>query len=129
MAQAIAISIVDDDEPLREALISLVRSEGYVARAFESGDSFLASDFRYETRCLLVDMHMPGRTGLELSQDLAASGIVIPTIIMTGRPDTRLQLKALGLGMAGYLAKPFTDEALLDGITLALGGSTPGRRA
>jgi len=115
-----AISIVDDDESVREALTGLISSAGYVADAFPSAESFLRSDRLNNTACLIVDMQMPGLTGLELHGHLAASGNPIPTILITAHPDERVRIRALKAGVIAYLIKPFDDGELLACVNSAL---------
>jgi FixJ family two-component response regulator len=116
----IVISIVDDDESIREAMTGLMKSLGFAADAFPSGESFLTSDRRNSTACLIADMKMPGMTGLELYRQVVASGESIPTILITAYPDERVQARALQAGVIGYLAKPFDEDHLLACIRTAL---------
>jgi len=126
LAKKIAISIVDDDESVREGLVNLMQSLGYVAEAFESGPSFLASDRRHHTDCLIADMHMPRMTGLELVEQLAKPGPSIPTIMITARRDEAVRARALAAGVLCYLPKPFAEEDLLRCIGAALDRKTTG---
>jgi FixJ family two-component response regulator len=114
------ISVVDDDESVREAMTGLMRSLGFFADAFHSGESFLRSDRRKGTACLITDVQMPGMTGLELHSRLVASGKPIPTILITAYPDERVRARALQAGVIGYLAKPFDKDHLLACIRTAL---------
>jgi FixJ family two-component response regulator len=114
------ISIVDDDESVREATQGLMNALGFVAEAFASGEDFLKSGRVQGTSCLIVDMQMPGMTGLELHARLVASGCAIPTIMITAYPDNRGRARALEAGIICYLTKPFNEDALLDCIRLAL---------
>ncbi|MEI9986308.1 MAG: response regulator [Aliidongia sp.] len=95
MPEQFAISIIDDDESVREAILGLMQSHGYNAEAFESGASFLGSMRRHQTDCLIADFQMPGMTGLELHGRLAASDKPIPTILITARHDEALRAQAL----------------------------------
>ena len=128
MAKKIVISIVDDDESVREAMTRLMRSLGYSAPAFASGESFLRSKRRRGTACLIADVQMPGMTGLELHNRLAASGKPIPTILITAYPDERVRAQALKAGVLCYLAKPFNESELLACIHSALGDQTTHER-
>jgi FixJ family two-component response regulator len=110
---AAVIAIVDDDRSVREALTSFVRSLGYDAVAFESADDFLKTAPPRGLSCLIADVQMPGMTGLELHDRLLASGASLPTILVTAYPEERTRERALRSGVIGYLAKPFSDEALL----------------
>jgi len=126
LPQTIQISIVDDDESVREALVGLMQSHGYGADAFESGESFLNAEHRGRCDCLIADMHMPGMTGLELMDRLAAVGQVVPTILITARHDENVRAHALQAGARCYLAKPFSEAALLTCIRSALKGRQAG---
>ena len=128
MAKKIVISIVDDDESVREAMTRLMRSLGYSAPAFASGESFLRSKRRRGTACLIADVQMPGMTGLELHNRLTASGKPIPTILITAYPDERVRAQALNAGVLCYLAKPFNESELLACIHSALGDQTTDER-
>lgn len=116
MSNQTLISIVDDDESVREATRGLMCALGFAAEAFASGEAFLKSGRVKGTACLIVDMQMPGMTGLELHARLAASGRAIPTILITAYPDNRGRARALEAGIDCYLTKPFSEDALLDCI-------------
>ena len=120
MPETFAISIVDDDDSVREAMGSLMRSYGYRTETFDSGASFLASDARRRTDCLIADVQMPGMTGLELYGLLAASDDPIPTILITARHDEAIRKRALAAGVLCYLAKPFAEARLLGCVRSAL---------
>jgi FixJ family two-component response regulator len=122
LPEQVSISIVDDDGSVREGLVSLMQSHGYLAEAFESGADFLASDYRRRTDCLIADMHMPGMTGLELVEHLAGSAAALPTILITARRDEAVRERALQAGVLCYLPKPFREDDLLDCIRSALKG-------
>ena len=114
------ISVVDDDESMREAIRGLMRSLGYTAQAFRSAEEFLTSHQVPNTSCLIADVQMPGMTGLELHRHLVASGKTIPTILITAYPDDRVRERALGDGVVGYLSKPFDENDLLACIRSSL---------
>jgi len=120
------IAIIDDDEPVRLALQGLVRSVGLAAQAFASATDFLASGGTRRVTCLILDVNMPGMTGLALYRQLMASGQAIPTILITGNPNDATRAAALREGVLGYLCKPFADDDLLALVNVALGraGST-----
>jgi FixJ family two-component response regulator len=120
LANAFHISIVDDDDAVREALARLLRAHGYLARTFESAAALLASDQRARTDCLIVDMQMPGMTGLELHARLLADGERIPTILITGHPVDGLLADALRAGVLCYLTKPCDEVKLLEYIGRAV---------
>jgi FixJ family two-component response regulator len=107
------ISIVDDDESMREAVKGLMKSWGYTAEAFASAEQFLSSREVLHTSCLIVDVMMPGMTGIELHRHLVASGKTIPTILITAHPDDSMRVRALADGIIGYLSKPFREDELM----------------
>ena len=114
------ISVVDDDESVREAIRGLMRSLGYTAQAFRSAEEFLTSRQVPHTSCLIADVQMPGMTGLELHRHLVALGKTIPTILITAYPDDIVRERALGDGVVGYLSKPFDENDLLACIRSSL---------
>jgi FixJ family two-component response regulator len=114
------ISIVDDDESVREAMAGLMKSHGYLVETFDSGASFLNSDHRSRTDCLIADVQMPGMTGFELHSQLVAAGDPIPTILITAHPDDRARARARKAGVLCYLAKPFSEDDLLGCIRTAI---------
>jgi FixJ family two-component response regulator len=114
------LSVVDDDEMLRESLPDLLREFGFAARAFSSGQEFLSSDYVDETRCLILDVAMPGMSGLDLQEELKRRGQVIPIIFITGQKDEEIRKQAFSQGAVKFLYKPFSDSALLDAVKVAL---------
>ena len=114
------ISIVDDDESMREAIKGLMRSLGYRVEAAASAPEFLSSPHVRRTSCLIADMQMPGMTGLELHQRLSISGKPIPTILLTAYPADGVRERALSAGVLGYLSKPFEEDDLLACVRSAL---------
>ena len=114
------ISVVDDDESMRQAIRGLMRSLGYKAQAFRSAEEFLTSCQVPHTSCLIADVQMPGMTGLELHRHLVALGKTIPTILITAYPDDSARERALGDGVVGYLSKPFDENDLLACIRSSL---------
>jgi len=114
------ISVVDDDESMREAMGGLVKSLGYAAEAFASAEDFLNSREVPRTSCLIADVQMPGMTGLELHRHLVASEKAIPTILITAHPDDNVRKRALGDGVVCYLSKPFDEDDLLTCIRSSL---------
>jgi FixJ family two-component response regulator len=114
------ISIVDDDESMREAIKGLMRSQGYRVEAVASAQEFLSSRHVRRTSCLIADMQMPGMTGLGLHRHLSASGEPIPTILITAYPVNGVRKRALSAGVLGYLSKPFEEDDLLACIRSAL---------
>jgi FixJ family two-component response regulator len=120
------ISIVDDDESIRESTKGFVRSLGYQAATFASAEEFLRSDSVSSTSCLITDVQMPGLSGIELQRGLIAQGIQMPTIFITAFPEEETRARAMKAGALGYLSKPFSEDSLLRCLSTALG--TPGRR-
>ncbi len=114
------LSVVDDDESMRESLPGLIKEFGYEARAFSSAEEFLTSGAVDETRCLILDVAMPGMTGPELYQELKRRGEKIPTIFITAQKDETIRARLLEQGAVELLPKPFSDAALLAAIKTAL---------
>ena len=114
------ISVVDDDESVRESLPDLLRELGFAAEAFSSADAFLASDFVSDTSCLLLDVAMPGMSGPELQQELIRRQQDIPIVFITANGDKTIRPRLLAQGAVECLFKPFSDAALLDALNAAL---------
>jgi FixJ family two-component response regulator len=114
------IAIVDDDEAVREATKSLVRSLGYNASTFGSADEFLKSEQVHDTSCLITDLQMPGLSGIDLQAHLVARGHCIPTIFITGYPEDSVRARAMKAGAVCFLSKPFEEDHLIAGIEKAL---------
>jgi FixJ family two-component response regulator len=111
------VSVVDDDESVRESLPDLLREFGYAVRAFSSAEEFLVSDCVRQTRCLIVDVVMPGMTGPDLQRELAIRGQQIPIVFITAVGDEALRARMLRQGGAvECLFKPFSDTALLGAL-------------
>ena len=108
------VSVVDDDESVRESLPDLLNEFGYSARTFSSALEFLASDALDKTKCLLLDIAMPGMTGIELQAELRRRDKRIPIIFITATRDERTLARAVELGAAACLIKPFSDTALME---------------
>jgi FixJ family two-component response regulator len=121
------ISIVDDDDSIRESVKSLMRAVGFRADVFDSAEAFLNSDRLGEADCLIVDVRMPGMGGLELQRHLMASNRHIPIIFITAHGDEEARLRALNAGAVEFLYKPFSEDALLAAVSSAL--KTQGWRA
>jgi len=120
MANRPLISVVDDDEAVRESLRGLLRSVRFGVEVFASAEEFLSSHRAAETQCLILDVRMPGMSGLELQQLLAASHSEMPIIFITAHGDEELRSRALRGGAVDYLLKPFSEEALLNAVQTAL---------
>jgi len=116
------ISIVDDDRSVQSALKDLMESAGLSARCFGSAEEFLEWDQRNQTACLVLDIRMPGMSGLELQAKLKAEGSLIPIIFITAHGDSKMRVQALKSGAVEVLTKPFDDEILLEKIRPALIG-------
>jgi FixJ family two-component response regulator len=114
------VSVVDDDESVRESLPDLLRELGYSVRAFSSAEEFLESDCVAETRCLILDIVMPGMTGPDLQLELAVRGQSIPIIFVTAQADETVRTCLLELGAVECLFKPFRDTALFEALNAAL---------
>jgi FixJ family two-component response regulator len=114
------ISVVDDDESVREALCGLLRSAGFAVNAFASAEEFLASDRLGSADCLVLDVRMPGMSGIELHRQLVVDHSEVPVIFITAHGDEGMRAQALRGGAGAVLIKPFSDDALLNAIHAAL---------
>lgn len=114
------IFIVDDDEALREALRSLFRSVGLKVEMFGSAADLLRTKFPNVASCLVLDVRLPGLSGLDFQTELAKANIHIPIIFMTGHGDIPMSVKAMKAGAVDFLPKPFRDQDMLDAVALAL---------
>lgn len=117
------ISIIDDDESIREGVAGLVEWLGLTAKAFSSAVEFLASPDLQGSACIIADVQMPYMTGLELHSHLRALGHKVPTILITAYPDDEGRALALAEGVVCYLSKPFDKDALIGCIRSALAGT------
>ena len=115
------VSVVDDDESVRESLPDLLRALGYAAQSFASAEEFLKSDYLGETRCLILDVAMPGMSGPDLQLELARRQRAIPIIFITAQRDENIRSRVLHQGAVKCLFKPFSDIALLEALHSALG--------
>src|ERR1044072_2890484 len=114
------VSVVDDDESVREPLHDLLRELGFSVRAFSSAEEFLTSDCVGQTRCLILDIAMPGMSGPDLQQELRIRRQEMPIIFITGQRDEAIRSRVLEQSAAECLFKPFSDTALLDAVNAAL---------
>jgi FixJ family two-component response regulator len=114
------VSIVDDDQSVRESLPDLIREFGFSVRAFSSAEEFLASDSVAQTNCLILDIAMPGMSGPDLQQELKLRGQPIPIVFITAHGDEAVRPRALVAGAVECLLKPFSDAALRKAIDDAL---------
>jgi FixJ family two-component response regulator len=118
------VTIVDDDESVREALKGFLQSAGFAAEVFSSATDLLGSNVLDKTSCLIVDVHMPVMTGLELQRRLGNSRFRIPMIFITAREDPQARAQAVRAGAIDFLQKPFAADALLGAIHAALDSKT-----
>jgi FixJ family two-component response regulator len=114
------ISIVDDNESFRRAMTTLVRSLGHAVAAFGSAEEFLTSDCLRDTGCLILDVQMPGMSGIQLQDRLRADGHRLPIIFVAASPESKVRGQALAGGALGFLNKPFHEEMLISFLEQAL---------
>jgi FixJ family two-component response regulator len=120
MGKRSLVSVVDDDESVRESLPDLVREFGFAAEAFSSAEAFLASDVVSETSCLILDVAMPGMSGPELQQELIRRRRDIPIVFITAGGDESVRPLVIAQGAVECLFKPFSETALLEALNAAL---------
>ena len=120
------ISIVDDDESVREAINALIRSLGYSAATFASAEEYLRSDCVEASSCLITDLQMPGMSGADLQDRLIADGRQLPVIMITAFAEQGIQARVMQAGAIGFLGKPFSEESLIRCLEKALEGRSPG---
>jgi len=114
------VTIIDDDESVRESLPDLVREFGFAVQAYASAEGFLASGYVDQTRCLILDVAMPGMSGTDLQQQLRASGWMIPIVFITAHGEGDVRSRLIEQGAVECLLKPFSDTALFNAINAAL---------
>jgi FixJ family two-component response regulator len=114
------VSVVDDDESVRESLPDMLRQFGFTAAAFSSAEEFLASDVIDRTNCLILDVKMPGMSGPDLQRELTTLGQQIPIVFITASGDKGVRARLLSDGAVECLFKPFSETALLDALQSAL---------
>jgi len=114
------VSVVDDDESVRESLPDMLRQCGFAAAAFSSAEEFLASDVIGRTNCLILDLKMPGMSGPDLQRELAALGREIPIVFITASGDKAVRARLISGGAVECLFKPFSEAALLEALRSAL---------
>ena len=119
------ISVVDDDESVRSATVDLLASLGFACEAFMSAEAYLQSEAANRTSCLILDVRMPGLSGLELQRALTNQGRLVPIIFITSFPSRRVRQQAIKGGAICYLPKPYSVDELLNCIRLALDWSRP----
>jgi FixJ family two-component response regulator len=113
------VSVVDDDESVRESLPDLLKELGYAVRAFASAEEFLASDCIDQTQCLILDIAMPGMSGPDLQQELTRRHCDIPIVFITANGDRAIRPRLCALGAVDCLSKPFSETALLGALQAA----------
>ncbi|MGN8342496.1 response regulator [Pseudomonas sp. SMV71] len=120
MDKPLLVSVVDDDESVREALPDLLKEFGFAVQAFSSAQAFLASGCISQTRCLILDVVMPGMSGPDLQKELARRELFIPIIFITALGEAALRPQLMKLGAVECLTKPFSEAALLKALSAAL---------
>ena len=119
--QSLVVVVVDDDESVRESLPDLLKEFGFTVLTFSSADEFLASKSIDRTACLVLDMVMPGKSGLDLQEELKNRGRKIPIIFITAQKDETIRKRVLDQGAVDVLLKPFSDTALRKALSKAMG--------
>ena len=120
MSESSLVAVVDDDESVRESLPDLLRQFGFAAQAFSSAEAFLASEALGETRCLILDVAMPGMSGPDLQQELMRRRQKVPIVFITANGDRTVRPRLIARGAVECLFKPFSETALLDALNAAL---------
>ena len=118
--ERLVISVVDDDESVRESLPDLLKEFGFEPRAFSSAAEFLSSDYLNRTECLILDIAMPNMSGLELQRELQLRGQKIPIIFITAQTDGAVRARAIEQGAVSVLLKPFNEKDLFTAVKAAL---------
>lgn len=119
MNERLLVSIVDDDESVRESLPDLLKEFGYASQAFSSAEEFLAKDGISRSKCLILDVAMPGMCGPDLQEELHRREIEIPIIFITGHRDESLRSRLIEHGAVACLIKPFSDDSMLEALNAA----------
>ena len=120
MTERSLVAVVDDDESVRESLPDLLRQFGFAAQAFSSAEAFLASEALGETRCLVLDVAMPGMSGPDLQQELMRRRQKVPIVFITANGDRTVRARLIAQGAVECLFKPFSETVLLDALNAAL---------
>ena len=121
-----AIAVVDDDASVRRALQRLLRSAGFAVDTYATAREFLDAGRWAQTACVVLDIHLPGMSGLELQEHLAVSGAPIPIVFITAHDNTAMHERASRAGAVGYLRKPFDQGTLIEAIGRAIGQDSSG---
>ena len=122
------VCVVDDDSLIRDSTVRLIRSFGFRVEAFPSAEGFGNSGYLEETACLILDVRMPGMSGLDLQHQLAVTHCRIPIILITSHEDDGARARALVAGAVAFLYKPFREEALLNALHTALKSKGDGKQ-
>jgi FixJ family two-component response regulator len=117
------VAVVDDSESVRESLPDLLQDSGFAVQTFASAEAFVESDCVCKTSCLILDVGLPGMSGPDLQLELTRRGVRIPIVFITAQGDKLLRPRLLSRGASACLFKPFSDTALIDAVTGALGMS------
>ena len=120
MSDAAIVHILDDDESMRRSLLGLLHSMDLVARAHPSVDAFLAADRPDAPGCLILDVRLPGISGLDFQSRLADLGIRLPVILITGHADVPMSVRGMKGGAVDFLTKPFRDQDMFEAVTIAI---------
>jgi two-component system response regulator FixJ len=118
--KAALIAIVDDDEWVRKSLARLIKSAGFRTQTFASAEDFIASGDHEESACVILDLRLPGMSGLDLQARLASEHNLVPIVFVSAHDEQEVRTQALQAGAVAFLGKPVNDKALLDAIDLAL---------
>lgn len=121
MTESVLVTVIDDDESVRESLPDLIMEFGFAVQAFSSAEQFLVSDYIVRTRCLILDIAMPGMSGPDLQQELFRRGHQMPIIFITAHGDVTDGPHLIAQGAKACLFKPFSDTALLEALNGAMG--------
>lgn len=121
----VTVVVVDDEAPVLKALARLLRASGYAVKTFTSGHEFLDALGAKQSDCVIMDLHLPGLSGLEVQRRLVQERVHLPCIIITGKDEPGGRERALACGVVAYLMKPFDEQSLLAAVESALPGGTP----
>lgn len=127
MSTVPTIHVIDDDASLREGLVSLFRSVDLQSRPYGSAREFLDAELGDAPGCLVLDVRLPGLSGLDFQAQLTALGVNLPVVLMTGHGDIPMSVQAMKAGAIDFLAKPFRDQDMLDAVAVALARDAAGR--
>lgn len=117
--ESLPVFVVDDDESVRKALKRLLSANGYHVKTFQSAKDFLLGGVVSRAGCIILDIHLPGMSGLDLYETLASSGTIYPTVFITAHDNPEWEERAAAMGAVAYLRKPFDERSLLDALHAA----------